>query len=114
MDYPSNLDFLEVFGLDATDVDASTLYRRYSKSSDDGALRLDFSFCEIENSFQVTLYLRDAVVMVVSSENVRSVTIQRGTPSSIHVVFGVEGAQSEATITLAPEIHCHWWTIKHA
>ncbi len=111
MSYPSNLDFLEAFGLDGVDVDESTLCRRYSKSSDDGSLRLDFSFSEIENSFQVTLYVRDAVGMTVSSENVLSGAIRRGASSSIHVVFGLKGAISEASITLDPDIHCRWWTL---
>lgn len=113
MRYPSNLDFLEAFGLDAVEIDESRVCRYYSKSSDDGALRLDFSFSEIEHSFQVALYHRDVAVMQVVSENLRSMALQLGElDRSIHVAFGLEGAMSEATITLEPAIRCHWWTLR--
>ena len=113
MRYPSNLDFLEVFGLDAVDVDESRACSYYRKFSDDGALCLDFSFSEIEHSFQVVLYHRDVAVMQVVSENVRSVALQCDKLSrSIHVVFGLDGAMSEATVTLEPAIHCDWWTLR--
>ena len=113
MKFPSELDFLESFGIEPVEVDASMAYCRYVKASDDGAGELDFSFSAVSESFQVVLRCAGHEMASVSSENASLIEIratQRGT--GIHVVFDAHGGKSEAEVTLEPSLHCSWWYVR--
>ena len=113
MKFPSELDSLESFGIEPVEVDASMACCRYVKTSDDGAVELDFSFSAVSESFQVVLRCAGHEMASVSSENASLIEIratQRGT--GIHVVFDARGGKSEAEMTLEPSLHCSWWYVR--
>jgi hypothetical protein len=113
MKFPSELEFLESFGIEPVEVDASMAYCRYVKTSENGASELDFSFSAISKSFQVVLRSAGHEMVSVSSENASLIEIrsnQRGL--GIHVVFDTPGGKSEAEVTLEPNLHCSWWYLR--
>ena len=113
MNFPSELDFLEEFGIEPVDVDHSTAYCRYRKKSDDGLLALDFSFSAVSKSFQVVLSCAGNEIATVSAEDVRNIEIRRNQKGhGVHVVFGKDEGISEAEVTLEPALHCLWWSLK--
>ena len=113
MDFPSPADFLEAFGIEPVEEDPSMAYCRYVKQSIDGHQELDVSFSEVAASFQVVLRCGGKEVVTVSSEKVRLVELRRDqSGSGIHVVFDVHDGTSEAVLTLEPDLHCHWWTLR--
>lgn len=113
MEFPSTLEFMEAFGLEPIDEDASMGYCRYVKRSEDGLRELDFSFSAVTESFQVGFRCGGKEVMLVSSEKVRLVELRNDKiGSGFRVVFDFNGETSEAVVTLEPELHCHWWTLR--
>lgn len=79
----------------------------------DGIYELDISFSAVAASFQVTLRCDGKDVMTVSSENVRLVELRHDQyGSGIHVVFDTHDATSTADVSLEPELHCHWRTLR--
>lgn len=113
MEFPSTADFLEAFGIEPIEEDPSMAYCRYLKESPGGLQEMDVSFSAVSESFQVVLRFSGKEVVKVSSEKVRFVKLwhdQSG--SGIHVMFDVGDGVSEAVITLEPDLHCHWWTLR--
>ena len=113
MKFPSELDFLEFFGMEAVEVDPSMAYCRYVKTSSDGNSELEFSFSAISESFQVVLRCAGHEMASITSENVSLIEIRthrRGT--GIHVVFDAYGGKSEAEVTFEPHLHCSWWYLR--
>lgn len=113
MDFPSTVVFLEAFGIEPVEEDPSTAYCRYVKQSMDGLQELDISFSAVAESFQVVLRFDGREIMAVSSEKVRLIELRHDqSGSGMHVVFDVYGGTSEAVVTLEPDLHCRWWTIR--
>ena len=113
MEFPSTVDFLETFGIEPIEEDPSMAYYRYVKQSNDGRQELDISFSAVSESFQVVLRCGGKEAMTVSSEKVRLVELRRDhSGSGVHVVFDVRDGTSEAAVTLEPDLHCHWWTLR--
>ncbi len=113
MKFPSTSDFLEAFGLEPIEEDSSMAYCRYVKESDDGSQEFDFSFSGVAESFQLILRCNGNELITISSENVRLVEIRSDKADAcIHVVFDVNHGTSEATLTMEPRLHCHWWTLR--
>ena len=57
MNFPSELDFLEAFGLDPVETDTSTGMCRYIQNSKTSGIEIDISFSAVMKSFQVALRL---------------------------------------------------------
>lgn len=113
MNYPSTADFFDAFGIEPVEEDPNMAYCRYLKESIDGLQELDISFSAVADSFQVVLRCGGKEVMTVSSEKVRLVEIRRDrSGSAIHVVFDIHDGTSEAVVTLEPDLHCRWWTLR--
>lgn len=113
MEFPSKFDFLETFGIEPVEEDPSMAYCRYVKQSSDGLQDLDISFSAVAASFQVVLRCGGKELVTVSSEKVRLVELRRDqSGSGIHVVFDIREGTSEAVVTLEPDLHCHWWTLR--
>lgn len=105
---------MEAFGLEPIDEDESMAYCRYVKRSDDGTRELDFSFSAVTDSFQVGFRCGGMEVMLVSSEKVRLIELRNDrSGTGVRVVFDFQGATSEAVVTLEPELHCYWWTLRN-
>jgi hypothetical protein len=75
MKYPDPLDFLNVFGLEPSEVEPSMAYFKYFKCSQDDLHRLTFSFSAVEESFQVSLEFKGVEVISISSEMVKLIEI---------------------------------------
>ncbi|WP_137940383.1 hypothetical protein [Chitinivorax sp. B] len=113
MKFPSTADFLEVFGIEPVEEDPSMAYCRYVKQSSDGLQELDISFSAVAESFQVVLRCSGKELVRVSSERVQFIELQQDMSSfRVHVVFDVLDGASEVVVTLEPELHCHWWTLR--
>jgi len=113
MQFPDSTEFLEMFGIEPTEEDPGTAYCRYVKPSVDGLYELDISFSAVAESFQAVLRLRDKELVTVSSEKARLIELWRNdSGSGVRVIFDVHGGTSEAVLTLEPDLHCHWWTLR--
>ena len=113
MDFPTKGDFLEAFGIEPVEEDASMAYCRYVKQSPDGFRDLDISFSAVTESFQLVLRCGGKEVVSVSSERVRLIELRRDqSGSGLHVVFDVRDGTSEAVVTLEPDLHCRWWSLR--
>lgn len=114
MNFPSELDFLESFGIEPISVDPSTAFCRYTKKSPDGCSEVDFSFSAVAESFQVAFRCSGEEVACLSAEGVSLIEFDK-TPkgSGVRVKFDVNGLRSEAEITLEPIVHCSWWSIRY-
>lgn len=113
MEFPSTTDFLEAFGIEPVEEDPSMAYCRYVKRSSDGLQELDISFSAVAESFQVVLRCGGNELVTVSSEKVRLVELRHDqSGSGVHVVFDVHDGTSEAVVTLEPDLHCRWWTLR--
>lgn len=112
MNFPSELDFLEAFGLEPVEEDLSIGMCRYIKYSKTPGVEIDISFSAIMKSFQVSLRLSKQEIATISSENVSSIKIVNDSQGEgLHIIFDICGSISEARVTLDPEITCRWWTI---
>jgi hypothetical protein len=113
MEFPSTVDFLEAFGIEPVEEDPSMAYCRYVKHSTDGLQALEISFSGVAGSFEVVLRHDNNELAKISSETVRLIELRREKSSAgIHVVFDLHGATSEAVVTLEPDLHFHWWTLR--
>lgn len=113
MDIPSAMDFLEAFGIEPTEEDPGTAFFRYVVRSQDGLHEMDISFSGVSDSFQVALRCGGKEAMVVSSEKVQTIELRQDqSESGVHVRFDIGGVMSEALVTLAPSLHCRWWTLR--
>lgn len=113
MKFPSELDFLEFFGMEPVEVDPSMAYCRYVKTSNDGRSELEFSFSAVSESFQVVLRCAGQEMVCITSESVSLMEIRthrRG--KGVHVVFDAHGGKSEAEVTFEPNLHCSWWYLR--
>jgi hypothetical protein len=112
MEFPSALEFLEMFGIAPTEEGSECC--RYVKQSSDGQVELDISFSTVADSFEVTLRCAGRSVMTITSEKVRLVELRRDSlGSGIHVLFDICGVMSEATVMLEPDVYCNWWTLQN-
>ena len=113
MNFPSKYDFLEAFGIEPAEEDSSMAYYRYVKPSPNGELEIDISFSAISHSFQVVLRCRGHVVATVSSEKVKFIQLRSDkSGDGIHVVFDIQGVNSEVWVKLEPEVNFHWWVLR--
>lgn len=113
MEFPSTSDFLDAFGIEPVEEDPSMAFCRYVKQSSDGFQELDFSFSAVAESFQVALRCSGKELAKISSEKVKLIELRRDhAGSGVHVVFDVRDGTSEAIVTLEPDLHCHWWTLR--
>jgi hypothetical protein len=112
MKFPTTDDFLEAFGLEPIEVDSSTAYCRYVKSSRDRQMEIDLSFSAVSGSFQVVLRCNQREVVTISSESTKLVEIvKENTEQGVRAVFDLHGATSEALVVLEPDVSCRWWTL---
>ena len=113
MEFPSTTDFLEAFGIEPVEEDPGMAYCRYVKQSSDGLQELDISFSAVAESLQVVMRCGGRELVTVSSEMVRLIELRRDhSGSRVHVVFDVRDGASEVVVTLEPDLHCHWWTLR--
>ncbi|MFJ4346686.1 hypothetical protein [Pseudomonas sp. NPDC089401] len=113
MEFPSENDFLQEFGIEPIEVDPSLALCRYVMKSRSGDLELDFSFSVVMKSFQVVLRLAMQELAVFSSESVKSIEVVRdGSEAGIRVVFDICDSISEARIAFEPDLSCRWWTLR--
>ncbi|MCT2414741.1 hypothetical protein MNU23_23990 [Pseudomonas aeruginosa] len=113
MEFPSENDFLEEFGIEPIEVDPSLALCRYTIKSKNSDLELDFSFSAVMESFQVVLRLAMQELAVISSENVKFIEVVRdGSEAGIRVVFDVFNSISEAKVVFEPDLSCRWWTLR--
>lgn len=114
MNFPSKFEFLEEFGLEPIDEDPSLAYCRYEKSLPNEKAKIDFSFSAVSNSFQVSLFFDEKEFFTISSENVQEIKIRsENSKKEISVLFDISGMNSQALITLEPDIKCQWWSIRN-
>ncbi|MDD2034206.1 hypothetical protein T3A99_01340 [Pseudomonas sp. N-137] len=114
MEFPSEYDFLEKFGMEPVEVDPGLALCRYIKKSESNQLEVDVSFSAVMRSFQIVLRISEHELVNVSSENVRSIKLVRdGSEAGMHVLFDVGDTVSEAKIILEPEISCRWWILQN-
>ncbi|MDR0208991.1 MAG: hypothetical protein LBJ33_07485 [Pseudomonas putida] len=115
MEFPSEDDFLEEFGIEPVEVDPGLALCRYTIKSRNSDLELDISFSAVMKSFQVVLKLTMQELAVISSENVKSIEVVRdGSVAGVHVVFDVCDSISEARVIFEPDLSCRWWTLRKA
>jgi len=113
MEFPSPADFLEIFGLAPLEEDANTAYCRYVKRSADGRTEMDLSFSAVATSFQVVVRCDGHELVTISSEKTRFIKLRSDSAGAcVRAVFDLHGVQSEALVTLAPELQCRWWTLR--
>lgn len=113
MEFPSENDFLEAFGIEPIEVDQGLALCRYKVKSKNNDLELDFSFSAVMDSFQVVLKLAMQELAIISSENVKSIEVVRDSSGAgIRVVFDICDSISEARIILEPDLSCRWWTLR--
>jgi hypothetical protein len=114
MQFPSKFDFLETFGIEPVEEDPSMAYCRYVKKSNNGLQTLELSFSAVELSFQVVLRCSGKELVTISSDKVKLIELSQAQKGSgVHVIFEVGDATSEAMVTLEPDLHCHWWTLRN-
>ena len=114
MIFPSELEFLEAFGLDPVETDTSIGMCRYIQNSKTSGIEIDISFSAVMKSFQVALRLFKHEIATISSENVSSIEIVNDAQGEgIHIIFDICDSISEARVTLYPEITCRWWTLRN-
>ncbi|WP_081337524.1 MULTISPECIES: hypothetical protein [Pseudomonas putida group] len=115
MEFPSEDDFLEEFGIEPVEVDPGLALCRYTIKSRNSDLELDISFSAVMKSFQVVLKLTMQELAVISSENVESIEVVRdGSVAGVRVVFDVCDSVSEARVIFEPDLSCRWWTLRKA
>ncbi|WP_323115089.1 hypothetical protein [Pseudomonas guariconensis] len=115
MEFPSEDDFLEEFGIEPVEVDPGLALCRYTIKSRNSDLELDISFSAVMKSFQVVLKLTMQELAVISSENVESIEVVRdGSVAGVRVVFDVCDSISEARVIFEPDLSCRWWTLRKA
>ena len=113
MEFPSENDFLEAFGIEPIEVDQSLALCRYKVKSKNSGLELDFSFSAVMDSFQVVLKLSMQELAIISSENVKSIEIVReSSGAGVRVVFDICDSISEAKVIFEPDLSCRWWTLR--
>lgn len=113
MEFPSENDFLEEFGIEPIEVDPSLALCRYTMKSKNSDLELDFSFSAVMESFQVVLRLSMQELAVFSSENVKSIDVVRdSSEAGVRVVFDICDSISEARVIFEPNLSCRWWTLR--
>ncbi|HEF4760088.1 TPA: hypothetical protein SAN82_002519 [Pseudomonas putida] len=113
MEFPSENDFLEEFGIEPIEVDPSLALCRYNVKSSNSDLELDFSFSAVMESFQVVLKIARQELAVISSESVRSIDVVReSSGAGVRVVFDICDSISEARIIFEPDLNCRWWTLR--
>ena len=113
MDFPSESDFLEEFGIEPIEVDPSLALCRYTVKSSRSDLELDISFSPVMESFQVVLRLPMQELAVISSERVKSIEVVRdGFEAGVRVVFDISDSISEAMVMFEPDLSCRWWTLR--
>lgn len=114
MKFPSELEFLDAFGIEPCEVDQAMAYCRYSRQSNDGLIELEFSFSGVSRSFQVTVKVFGKELILISSEGVVQIDIRPTIHGSgIHVLFETRDGASEAEVTLEPILHCSWWNLRN-
>lgn len=114
MEFPSENDFFEAFGIEPIEVDPSLALCRYTKKSKSSEIEVDISFSAVMQSFQVVLRLAMQELAVVSSENVKSIELVRdNSGAGVRVVFDICESISEARVTFEPEVSCQWWTLRN-
>lgn len=113
MEFPSENDFLEEFGIEPIEVDPSLALCRYTVKSINSDFELEFSFSAVMESFQVVLRLTMQELAVISSENVKSIEMVRdNSEAGVRVVFEICGSISEARVIFEPDLSCRWWTLR--
>jgi hypothetical protein len=113
MSFPSKDDFLAALGIDPDEFDAAQSYLRYKVRSPDGRVELDFSFSELSHSFQVRLTALGMEVALISSELVSAIQLRREQSElTLNILLELEGASSEAVVTLEPSLSVRWWTLR--
>lgn len=113
MEFPSENDFLEEFGIEPVEVDPSLALCRYTIKSKNSGLELDISFSAVMESFQVVLRLSMQELAVISSENVKSIELVReGSEAGVRIVFDICESISEARVIFEPDVSCRWWTLR--
>lgn len=114
MKFPSTSNFLEEFGIEPVELDPSLALCRYKKKSENSELEIDVSFSAVMKSFQIMLRLATQELVVISSENVKSIELVRDNAGAgLHVVFEICDSISEARVTFEPEVSCRWWTLRN-
>lgn len=115
MEFPTEDDFLEEFGIEPVEVDQSLALCRYEMKSKNSDLKLEFSFSAVMESFQVVLKTSKHELAIISSESVKSIEFVRGgSEAGVRVVFDICGSTSEAMVILEPDLKCRWWTLRKA
>ena len=72
-------------------------------------LRLMVSISEVENSFQIVLFLENEELALFSSEMVSDLKIEVSDVfTGLRVKFEYGGATSEAVVQTSPVIKCRW------
>ena len=113
MEFPSENNFLEEFGIEPVEVDPNLALCRYTIKSKNSDIELDFSFSAVMESFQVVLRLAMQELAVISSENVKSIEVVRdGSEAGVRVVFDICGSISEARVIFEPDLNCRWWVLR--
>lgn len=113
MNFPAPNDFLEAFGLYPDSTDEADLFFKYVCRSKAGHAVASLSFSGISESFQINLSSCGEEVMVISSEQVDSISIYEGEyDSGVKVIFSHNGLSSEARITLEPDLKINWWMLR--
>ncbi|MBK8455197.1 MAG: hypothetical protein WAQ53_06205 [Thiofilum sp.] len=112
MDFPTNEDFLDIFGLEPIENDPSMGYSRYLKEISNNDIELDISFSAIAQSFQVILRCYTNELVKISSEKVKSIKVRCDKSSSgIYIIFDIQGVTAEAWVKLEPTVSCNWWIL---
>lgn len=104
---PSPTDFLAVFGIEPVEVDATMSYEKYRVFDKARVLELEFSFSEVQNSFQIAMNQESDNIFIFSSECVTSVDIfdEKGV-SGFRVNCNFSSAKLEVIVELKPTINC--------
>jgi hypothetical protein len=112
MTFPSEEEFLAVFGVEPAESDLSVGYFLYVFEDSGGPLKAMVSFNVTERSLQVRLLIAGRDEIVVSSEKVESLRIhQDGGSSGLRAVFNIDGMVSEAEVIVSPTLSCRWWNL---
>lgn len=113
MNFPEKDEFLQVFGMEPVEEDASIALCRYRVHSESSNLDLLLSFSAVQESFEVVLYCaRQEVINFVSERTTKIELYRDSSGAGVRAYFDVSGVQAEAIVTLEPEIKCRWWLIR--
>lgn len=112
MEFPSKELFVETFGIEPIQFAPDIFLYRYLFTSRDGNTEIDLSFSGVTRSFQAVIRIENRELAIISSENVESIKLRRDKSGIfVHVIFEINGVDSEALVKIEPELSLKWWTL---